>query len=87
MARSMITDRKATREEVEAHADELRGLAADSGFVSPRLRSDGALVVHDDGPGYRRVSQLARSASEKVGAYVHVITDDVPGASGDLKPL
>jgi hypothetical protein len=30
--------------------------------------------------GYRAVTRLSTATSELVGAYVHVITDDVPGA-------
>lgn len=46
-----------------------------------RLRSDGTLVVHSSGPGYRSVTRLAAAASDIVGTHVHVITDDVPAAA------
>ncbi len=40
------------------------------------------MVVHSEEAGYRSVTRLSAAASELVGAYVHVITDDVPGAVG-----
>jgi len=43
-------------------------------------RADGTVVVHSDEPGYRAVTRLSSALSELVGTYVHVITDDVPGA-------
>lgn len=76
----MTVDRKATSAEVSAHASVIRELAARLGLSGLRLRSDGTVVVHSAEPGYRAVTRLAASASEVVGTYVHVITDDVPGA-------
>ncbi len=82
MANPTVVDRKATSREVASHADAIRQLAAKLGLSDPRLRSDGALVVHSEEAGYRAVTRLSAAASELVGAYVHVITDDVPGAVG-----
>lgn len=48
----------------------------------PRLRHDGAVVVHSEHAGYRAVTRLSTAVSELVGVYVHVITDDVRGAVG-----
>ncbi|MDA8392163.1 MAG: hypothetical protein M0Z87_05050 [Actinomycetota bacterium] len=47
-----------------------------------RLRNDGTVVVHSTERGYRAVTRLSAAVSEIVGHYVHVITDDVPGAVG-----
>lgn len=80
MANTATTDRKATADEVRAHAQTLRGLAARSGLEAPRLRDDGTIVVRNSEPGYRRVLEFAGQAATEVGAYVHVITDDAPAA-------
>jgi hypothetical protein len=87
MAQAVGVDRKATRSEVIAHADDLRRVAARQGFVDVHIRSDGALIVHDETAGYRLLNRLASSASELVGAYVPVITDNVPGAEADAPAL
>jgi len=78
--RASVADRKATRKEVTAHREAIRDLARDLGLVDARLRSDGTVVVHSNESGYRAVIRLSAAASERVGHYVHVITDDVPGA-------
>lgn len=80
MPRATTTDRKASVEEVRKHADALRALAAELGVAPVGVREDGTVVVHADQPGYRQVLDVSARASELVGAYVHVITDDVPGA-------
>jgi hypothetical protein len=80
MANTATTDRKATADEVRAHAQTLRDLAARSGLETPRLRDDGTIVVGSSEPGYRRVLEFAGQAATVVGAYVHVITDDAPAA-------
>ncbi len=87
MMRSVVGDRKAAREEVRAHAEGLRWIAADQGLAEIQLRYDGALIVHDDAPGYHQVNRLALGAAQIVGAYLHVITDDVPGARADSPAL
>lgn len=74
------TDRKATADEVRAHAAALRQLAERSSLGEPRVRDDGTLVVHTDEPGYRAVLEFAAQAAAEVGTYVHVITDDAPAA-------
>jgi len=76
-----VADRKATVEEVTAHAREIRRVAADMGLGAPRVRDDGTVVVHVTDPGYQAANRFSAAASEAVGAYVHVITDDVPGAA------
>ena len=81
MPRSTLIDRKATHDEVAAHAAAIRQLAVDLGLSDLRLRSDGTVVAHSDEAGYRSVTRLSAAASEFVGTYVHVITDDVPGAT------
>jgi hypothetical protein len=75
-----LVDRKATAREVLNRSADVRRLADAVGLTSPRLRDDGTIVVHSDEPGYRAVTRLSSALSELVGAYVHVITDDVPGA-------
>ena len=76
----VITDGKASATEVRAHASALRALAEELGLGSPAVRDDGAIVVHPSDAGYRTASGFATEASRIVGDYVHVITDDVPGA-------
>jgi hypothetical protein len=80
MKSTIAVDRKANGTEVRGHAYELRKLATDTGFGALRLRDDGTLVVHSDEPGYRSVNQFSIAAADIAGTYVHVITDDVPGA-------
>lgn len=87
MTQAVGVDRKATRDEVVTHADALRELAQRYGYADVRLRSDGALVVRDDSLGYRRANRLAGAASRLVGAYVPVITDEVPAAATDAPAL
>jgi hypothetical protein len=86
MARTTAAERKASAAEVRAHADAVRQLAADVGVTDLRLRSNGSVVVHSDEPGYRQVTELSQRVGVVVGCYVHVITDDVPGAA-DAQPL
>jgi len=80
MADSVVADRKPTRSEVLAHAAAIRRLATELNLGHLRLRDDGAVVIHSSDPGYRTANLLSAAASREVGAYVHVITDDVPGA-------
>ena len=80
MARATIVDRKATAAEVTAHAAAIRHSASRLGLGGARVRRDGALAGHSAEPGYRSGTGLSVAASELVGTYVHVITDDVPGA-------
>lgn len=81
MAEAVVADRKATLFEVRGHADVIRQEAGALGLGSPRAREDGTVVVHSTEPGYRAANLLSVTASRIVGAYVHVITDDVPGAA------
>jgi len=81
-----VADRQATQEEVARHRDAIRRLAHGLELTGPRLRDDGAVVVHNPERGYRKVFRLSAAASDLVGRYVHVITDDVPGAT-DAKDL
>ena len=75
-------DRKATAEEVRAHADALRRHAVAVGVTDLRLFDDGTVVIHSESEGYREAFDFSFLASESVGCYVHVITDDAPGAIG-----
>ncbi len=86
MSDIVVEDRMATHSELLRRAPAIRRLAAAHGFNRPRLRSDGSVIVHSEEPGYRTVNRLSTEASQVVGAYVHVLTDDVPGAV-DTTPL
>lgn len=81
MADALVTDRKAAEAEIRAHAEGLHRLATDLGLPAPQLRDDGTVVIHPTDVGYRTANRFSSAASKLVGAYVHVITDDVPGAS------
>jgi hypothetical protein len=81
MARATTTDRKASADEVRKHAHALRAVAAELGVAPVAVRDDGTVVVHVDDPGYRQALDMSARATELVGVYVHVITDDVPGAA------
>jgi hypothetical protein len=78
----MTADRRATLDEVSAKRSELRSLASRYGFTQARIAAGGMIVVHSDAPGYRAVARFAGDASRLVGAYVQVITDDVPACLG-----
>jgi hypothetical protein len=80
MADAVVADRKATGPEVRAHAIAVQRLADELALGHLRLRDDGTIVIHSSDPGYRAANLLSAAASREVGAYVHVITDDVPGA-------
>lgn len=81
MAEAVIADRKATLAEVRDHADAVREEAGALGLEAPRVREDGTLVVHSTEAGYGAANRLSGALSGIVGVYVHVITDDVPGAA------
>ncbi len=66
--------------EVRAKAAEMRRLAADVGLPAPQVRDDGTVVIHPADRGYHSANRLSATASGVVGAYLHVITDDAPGA-------
>lgn len=82
-----VSDRRATWSEVAARRAELRKKAKDCGLTAPRLGDDGAVIVHAVGPGYRLTGRFAAEAASVVGAYVHVLTDDVAAAEIDAPPL
>jgi hypothetical protein len=83
----IVSDRRASWAEVAARRGELRAKAASCGLGEPRLRDDGALIVHPPDAGYRSVGQFATVAAGVVGTYVHVLTDDVPAADPQAPPL
>jgi hypothetical protein len=57
-------------------------MAADLGSSRLRLRRDRTVVVHSDGAGCQAATRLsATTASELIGTYVHIITDDTPRAT------
>jgi hypothetical protein len=45
------------------------------------VRDDGAVVIHAPDAGYHTANRLSTASGKVVGAYVHVITDEVPGAA------
>lgn len=81
MADAAVTEHKADAGQVRAHAIEVGQLADNLGLLPPRLRDDGTVVIHATDAGYRTANRFSARASTIVGAYVHVITDDVPGAA------
>ncbi|MBN9611833.1 MAG: hypothetical protein J0I11_21270 [Actinobacteria bacterium] len=87
MSRAIINDRRASWSDVDRRRSELRRVAAECGLTDVRLRDDGALIVHAIDHGYRSTGRFAVAAAGLVGAYVHVITDDVPAAGGEAVPL
>lgn len=87
MPRALTSDRRATRAEVLAHREALLEAAARSGVQAPRLRADGAVIVTAADRGYRSIALFSNEAAALVGAYVHVISDDVPAADADAPSL
>lgn len=87
MAEVVTTDRRATKSEIEATRDRLRQLAQACGLDNARLRTDGAIVVRLQNPGYLPIGRYATEASVIVGSYVHVVTDDVAGAESNSESL
>lgn len=87
MSHTTATDRVATRDEVVAQRHALRRLAEEHGLVDPRVSMTGTVVVHSGDPGYRTVRRFATAASDLVGAWVNVVTDDVPAAQVDAVAL
>ena len=81
-SRLTVVRPKASRDEVLAHRAAIRRLVRTLGLDSPRIRSDGTVVVHSSEAGYLAVAHLSAMASDVIGRDVHVITDDVPGAAG-----
>ncbi len=83
----MTVDRRATAEEMADKREELRTLASRRGFGAVHIAADGTIIVHIGSPGYRDIARFAGEASRLIGAYVQVITDDVPAASAPTSPL
>lgn len=69
-------ERNASAEEVAAHEEQLRGLAAATGLSGFQVRQDGLVVVHSGEAGYHSVARFSTEASRLVGAWVQVVTDD-----------
>jgi hypothetical protein len=87
MSEAMISDRRASWSEVAARRGELRRRVVACGLHEPRLRENGAIVVHAQEPGYRVTGRFAAESAAVVGTYVHVPTGDVSGASAASAPL
>jgi hypothetical protein len=84
---TIVEDRRATREELRAHRNDLISLAAARGLSNLRLRDDAAIVLSTASPGYRDVARFVSVASQLVGAYVYAVTDDTPGLEVATIPL
>lgn len=80
-------DRTATRAEVVTQRHALRALAERHGLAEPRVDQAGTIVVHSDAPGYGPLRRYASEASELVGAWVNVISDDAPAAEAAAEAL
>jgi hypothetical protein len=80
MASTALADRHATAQEVREHARAIRKLVDRFGLSNARLRPDGTVVDHSDEAGYRSILRLSAAATEVVGTYVHVISDDTVDA-------
>jgi hypothetical protein len=80
MSRVEQVDGTADVQAVRQHRQRLHELAHQNGLTELRVRGDGTLIVHSARPGYRAVVRFASDAADVVGAYVHVITDDVPAS-------
>jgi len=87
VADTIVEDRRATRDELRAHRDELISLAEERGLKNLRLRDDAAIVLSTAGPGYRDVASFVNLASQLVGAYVYAVTDDTPSLEAATVPL
>lgn len=82
-----VTDRVATRVEVLGQRRRLAELATEHGLGQPRVDGRGTVIVHSNEPGYRQLARYATDATNVVGAWVNVITDDVPAAEVDAEAL
>lgn len=88
VSETIVSDRRSTWQEVSARRVELRAKAEDCGLTEPRLRNDGAVIVHAPDAGYRLTGRFGAAAAAVVGTYVHVLTDDVPAATtAETQPL
>lgn len=87
MPETIVSDRRASWQEVAARRAELRQRVHQCGLTDPHLRSDGAVIVHAPDSGYLLLGRFAAEAAGIVGTYVHVLTDDVPAADTDATPL
>jgi hypothetical protein len=81
------TDRLASRAEVLEHRERLADLARANGLTEVRADAAGVVIVHSEAPGYASVRRFAAAASSVVGAWVNVVTDDVPAARTSAEPL
>lgn len=78
---------RATRDEVIAHRVQLRRMASDEGLSELRVDPAGTVIAHSDAPGYGSLRRFATAASSLVGAWVNVVTDDVPAAEVNAATL
>lgn len=77
MSETIVSDRRASWEEVAARRTELRAKADACGLSEPRLSTDGGVTVHAPDPGDRLVSRFAAAAAGVVGMHVPVIPEPI----------
>jgi len=87
MSKTVTPDRVATRAEVLRQRRRLADLAAEYGLGEPRVDERGTVIVRSAEPGYRLLARYATDATRLVGAWVNVITDDVPAAEVNAEAL
>jgi hypothetical protein len=87
MSDAVTTDPIASRGQVLAQRARLATLARRSGLSDAAVDAAGVVVVHSNAPGYAAVRRFASAASVVVGAWVNVITDDVPAAQVPTEAL
>ena len=80
-------DRTATRDEVLSERGFLVRLGEQHGLGELRVLVDGTIVAHVAEESYGPIKRFASAAAERLGAWVNVIRDDVPGAEGPAEPL
>lgn len=80
MSGTVLNDRLATRDEIVKLRGQLRELAASEKLSDVRVDATGTVIVHSEALGYGPLRRFATAASSRIGAWVNVITDDVPAA-------
>lgn len=87
MPSTTTSDLSATRDQVLAHRAQLRQMASEEGLSKLRVDVAGTVIAHTDAPGYGPLRRFATAASGLVGAWVNVVTDDVPAAEVSASAL
>lgn len=87
MPSTTTSDLCATRDQVLAHRAQLRQMASEEGLSRLRVDVAGTVIAHTNAPGYGPLRRFATAASGLVGAWVNVVTDDVPAAEVSASAL